>query len=44
MTFLRDQERNPRGRILVDMHPFCGLGHETAALSLGLTVYRVRQK
>jgi hypothetical protein len=28
----------------VKMHHFCGLSHEIVAESLGLTVYRVRQK
>jgi RNA polymerase sigma factor (TIGR02999 family) len=29
---------------IVEMHHFCGLSHELVAESLGLTVYRVRQK
>jgi RNA polymerase sigma factor (TIGR02999 family) len=29
---------------IVEMHHFCGLSHEVVANSLGLTVYRVRQK
>jgi|HubBroStandDraft_6_1064221.scaffolds.fasta_scaffold28862_2 RNA polymerase sigma factor (TIGR02999 family) len=29
---------------VVEMHHFCGLSHEIVAESLGLTVYRVRQK
>jgi RNA polymerase sigma factor (TIGR02999 family) len=29
---------------IVEMHHFCGLSHEVVADSLGLTVYRVRQK
>jgi RNA polymerase sigma factor (TIGR02999 family) len=29
---------------IVEMHHFCGLSHEIVAESLGLTVYRVRQK
>jgi hypothetical protein len=26
------------------MHHFCGFNHQTVADSLGLTIYRVRQK
>jgi RNA polymerase sigma factor (TIGR02999 family) len=29
---------------IVEMHHFCGMNHEIVAQSLGLTVYRVRQK
>jgi hypothetical protein len=29
---------------IVEMHHFCGVSHEIVAESLGLTVYRVRQK
>ncbi len=29
---------------IVEMHHFCGLSHDVVADSLGLTVYRVRQK
>jgi RNA polymerase sigma factor (TIGR02999 family) len=29
---------------VIEMHHFCGLSHEIVAESLGLTVYRVRQK
>jgi RNA polymerase sigma factor (sigma-70 family) len=29
---------------VMEMHHFCGLSHEAVAESLGMTVYRVRQK
>ncbi len=35
---------DPEAAQIVKMHHFCGFNHQTVADSLGLTIYRVRQK